>query len=59
VTHDLEEALLLADRVVVMSSRPGRIVEEVTSGFRRPRDPTLVLTEPFVQARATLLTALR
>jgi putative hydroxymethylpyrimidine transport system ATP-binding protein len=58
VTHDLEEALLLADRVLVMSSRPGRIVEEVISGFERPRDPTLVLTEPFVEAKATLLAAL-
>jgi putative hydroxymethylpyrimidine transport system ATP-binding protein len=59
VTHDLEEALLLADRVVVMSSRPGRIVEEVAAGFGRPRDPTLVLTEPFVRAKGALWAALR
>ncbi|SHI07672.1 ABC transporter ATP-binding protein [Desulfofustis glycolicus] len=40
VTHDIEEALLLADRVLVMSGKPGKIREEVISGFHRPRDLT-------------------
>jgi NitT/TauT family transport system ATP-binding protein len=37
VTHDIEEAILLGDRVLVMSGRPGRILEEIPIPLRRPR----------------------
>jgi ABC-type nitrate/sulfonate/bicarbonate transport system ATPase subunit len=38
VTHDLEEAVALADRVIVFSPRPGRIVLDIRVEFSRPRD---------------------
>ncbi len=39
VTHDLSEAVLLADRVIVMTARPGKIKLEVSVGVERPRKP--------------------
>ena len=41
VTHDIEEAVLLGDRVLVMTGRPGRIREEIHVPLPRPRQPSL------------------
>jgi NitT/TauT family transport system ATP-binding protein len=41
VTHDIEEAVFLGDRVVVLTARPARILEEVHIDLPRPRDLTV------------------
>ena len=38
VTHDVDEAIVLADRIMVMRPRPGRVLEEITADLPRPRD---------------------
>lgn len=54
VTHDLEEALYLADRVVVMSSHPGRIARIVNVPFERPRAKDVKTTLEFQSLRREL-----
>jgi ABC-type nitrate/sulfonate/bicarbonate transport system ATPase subunit len=58
VTHDVDEALVLADRVLVMSPRPGRVVAEVVAPFERPRLPGIVTERDFTEAKAAVLRAL-
>jgi NitT/TauT family transport system ATP-binding protein len=60
VTHDIDEALLLADRVAVMSSRPGRIVETVDMPFGADRTmETVVSDERYPELRTRLRALLR
>jgi NitT/TauT family transport system ATP-binding protein len=54
VTHDIDEALLLADRVHVMARNPGRIVETIDVADPRPRDIE-IRSPAFVAARARIL----
>jgi NitT/TauT family transport system ATP-binding protein len=49
VTHDLEEAIALADRVIMMSPRPGRIKADIAIKLKRPRDPVQIRFEPEFQ----------
>ena len=47
VTHDVEEALLLSDRILVLSSQPGTVVEEISVRIPRPRSAETTLTEEY------------
>jgi ABC-type nitrate/sulfonate/bicarbonate transport system ATPase subunit len=55
VTHDVEEALLLADDVYVLSSRPGCIVEHLRAPFARPRTRALIADPAFAALKVRLL----
>lgn len=59
VTHALDEAAMLADRVGVMSARPGHFIDVVTTGWPRDRDSKLVSDPRFGEITARLWTSLR
>ncbi|MCQ4041580.1 nitrate/sulfonate/bicarbonate ABC transporter ATP-binding protein [Streptantibioticus rubrisoli] len=56
VTHNIEEAVLLADRILVLSSNPGRIRAELTVGLPRPRDRRTAQFEALVDTVYGILT---
>jgi NitT/TauT family transport system ATP-binding protein len=58
VTHDVHEALLLADRVAVMSGRPGRVIAEVAIPLPRPRTPDVQRSQLFHELADRLTAAL-
>lgn len=55
VTHDVEEAVALADRIMVMRPRPGRLFEEIAVNLARPRDRN---SEMFDSVKRRVLTSL-
>ena len=59
ITHDIEEALLLADRVCVMTARPGRIKKSIPVPMPRPRSIELTLSPEFNALRREVLDLIR
>lgn len=54
ITHSLQESVLLSDRVVVLSDRPGQILDIVEIELSRPRDATVVKSEEFNAAQSRI-----
>ena len=59
VTHDIDEALFMADRILVMSPRPGRIIEEIHVEAERPRQSEWLTSTPFARLKRHCLDLLR
>src|SRR5690349_2084869 len=59
VTHDIEEAIFMANRVIVMTARPGRIQDEVAVTLAHPRHYTVKTTPEFSVLKARLTEEIR
>lgn len=59
VTHDVAEAVFLADRLYIVSARPGTIVEDIAIPFGRPRDQNIKQSSEFQRLEAHALARLR
>jgi NitT/TauT family transport system ATP-binding protein len=59
ITHSLDEAAMLSDRVGVMSARPGRFLEIITTGWARDRDSRIAESAAYGQITAALWSLLR
>lgn len=59
VTHDIEEAIFLSDRIIVMSPHPGRIKEDIDVTIPRPRDQRVLASEEHHEYKARLLELIR
>jgi len=59
ITHDLDEAVFLSDRVLVMSSRPGKILEDVHVDLPRPRTSEVRGSEAFIETSSHLYSYFR
>jgi NitT/TauT family transport system ATP-binding protein len=59
VTHDVDEAVFLADRVLVMSAAPGRIIEDVDIKLPRPRNPEITTDAEFIKLKRHFLQVIR
>ncbi|MBE0509725.1 MAG: ABC transporter ATP-binding protein [Gammaproteobacteria bacterium] len=59
VTHDIDEAIFLADRVVVMSASPGRLIADIRVELARPRPPEIIADERFVETKRRCMELIR
>ena len=59
ITHDIEEAIYLSDRIYVMSTRPGRFLDELEVKFPRPRKKEIILSQEFLEYKGRILKILK
>lgn len=58
ITHDIDEAVLLSDRIYLLTGQPGRVTEELTVDEPRPRDGGFTMTERFLEYKRRLIAGL-
>ena len=58
ITHDIDEAILLSDRIYLLSGQPGRITGEIVIREPKPRDPEFNLTPEFLEYKRRILSLL-
>jgi NitT/TauT family transport system ATP-binding protein len=59
VTHNIQEAVFMADRVIVLSRRPGRVLDEVRVALPRPRTEAMAGDPAFVQTAERIWTLIK
>ena len=55
ITHDIDEAILLSDRIYIMTGKPGEITAEIEIKEKKPRSEDFNLTEEFLQYKRTIV----
>ncbi len=59
ITHDVDEAVFLADRVLIMSASPGSIIGDLEISLPRPRSPDVISDPSYIQSRTECLKLIR
>lgn len=59
ITHDIDEAIFLSDRIYIMSGAPGRITQELTIRHPRPRTTRFTASQEFMEYKRQILDALK
>ncbi|MGM9521050.1 MAG: ABC transporter ATP-binding protein [Oscillospiraceae bacterium] len=55
ITHDIDEAILLSDRIYLLNGKPGKITEEIVISPKRPRDGDFTLTPEFLEYKRRIV----
>ena len=59
ITHDVDEAIFLADRILIMSASPGSIIADLTVELERPRNTEVGTTQAFIDLKRECLSYIR
>ena len=58
ITHDIDEAILLSDRIYILSGQPGKITDEIVISEKKPRKEDFNLTEEFLEYKRSIISKL-
>ncbi len=58
ITHDIDEAILLSDRIYLLTGQPGHITDEIVISSPKPREENFILTEKFIGYKKRILSSL-